>query len=292
MHIPDKGSFQPTPETLKKWLSTRKPTLNVGGGSFPAFFKDEGNSSDTIWFIIAVVGEIIGLVVTVYGGFRSGGIFLILACLAILMFIFLDFFFAAKLHRKKGVECELKSRIMLKNDTEVTKITELTYELKKGRFWDFLLVVGIICIALLKIFGIVVLGVFNNLALYAPIAIIYLVVAYVHIYHTGYWGAYFFTERAIAREHREFAGEQHNAQNHVQRVVTENPLHDLPIKHSPHAIDQEGDDDKAYIIRAHGVLTDTDIINLISGQSDNNKITILKACRKLQLETFEAAENN
>ena len=106
MQIPDKSDFQPSAETLKKWLSTRKPTLNVGGVTMPGFFSDTGNSSDTGWFYVALFGELVGLLATLYGGMKSGGIFLILAALAILMFIFCDFFFAVKLHRKKAKECE------------------------------------------------------------------------------------------------------------------------------------------------------------------------------------------
>ena len=287
MNIPDKSDFQPSAETLKKWLSARKPTLMVGGIAMPAFFSDTGNSSDTTWFYVAVIGEIMGLLTTVYGGARSGGIFLILALLAIVMFIFLDFFFAVRLHRKKATECELHSRRLLLDDSEKDKILKLELELNSGKIEDLFYKAGIVFIAFIKIIGIVLLGVFNNIILYLPFAIIYLIVAYVHLRHTGYYFAYVSTENAIDKEHKMFANGHYKANEPDQPVVTPTPLRRVPIRHTPHEIVEEHGQPLHYLIKTKGVLTDNDVINLIAGQEDSNKIALFKACRKLQLENIE-----
>ena len=78
MNIPDKSDFQPSAQTLGKWLAARKPTLQVSGVQMPGFFIDSGNSADTGWFYVALAGEVIGLCTTMYGGFKSGGIFSII----------------------------------------------------------------------------------------------------------------------------------------------------------------------------------------------------------------------
>lgn len=298
MRIPDKNDFQPSAQTLKKWLSTRKPTLDVAGAQFPGFLSDEGNTSDTNWFWIAFFGEMVGLFTTVYGGFRSGGIFLLLACLAILMFILLDYVFAVKLHRQEGLRCKWESEKIL--ETDAAAIADIGFRLRRGRFLDFLLITGILVIAAVKIVGIVLLGVFNNIVLYIPFAVYYLIVAYVHIYHTGYYFAYRSTQKAIYRDHRHFAsGEtEYKAAEHRRPVQTASSLV-MPAMHNPHEITNReseagtkaGTNGYSYTVKTKGVLTDSDVINLIDNQADSNRITLFKVCRKLQMETIEATEN-
>ena len=133
--IPSKEHFQPSTETLRKWLTTRKPTLNVGGYQVPGFFSDLNVSADRNWFYVAVLGEIIGFFITIYGGFRSGGVFLLLAATGIIMFIFCDFFFAVKLHRRKGKITEIQSRLLL--ETDPAKQLDLKQQLNAGRAADF-----------------------------------------------------------------------------------------------------------------------------------------------------------
>lgn len=288
MYIPDKSVFQPSDQSLNKWLACRKPTLRIGGAPMPGFFSDTGNASDNGWFWVGFIGELIGLFTTIYAGFNSGGIFIPLAILAIVMFVFCDYFFAVKLHRNKARDCRIQSERVLAGDDRKA-LVDLEIKLGSGRFVDFLLQAGIFAIALLKIFGILVLGVFNNIALYFPFAVIYLIVAYVHINHTGYFFAYVDTERAFSQEHKRLASGQFDAHEAKEAVATPLPLRDLPIKHNPHVIEADATPN-SYMIVAKGVLTDDDILNLIDGQDDSNREALFRACRKLQLENL--AQNN
>lgn len=291
MTIPDKADFRPSAETLRKWLATRKPAIQVGGVQMPGFFNDAGNGSDAAWVYVAVLGEFIGLLATVYAGIRGGGIFLFFAILTILMFVFCDFFFAQKLHRNEAYKTELKTCKLLEKDEDKARIAAINIELRKGNFLNFLLQTGIILIALIKVFGIVILGLFNHPLLYIPFAIIYLIVAYVHLKHTGYFMAYFATERSIEKEHRMFATGRHKAQTTHEPIRTKSELSNIPIKHVPHEIVKDESEPLTYRINARGILTDSDIVSLITGQDDANKIALFKACRKLQLENIQAAES-
>ncbi len=288
MEIKAKTDFQPSTEALEKWLSTRKSSINVGGVSMPQFFSDTGNSADTNWFYIACAGELLGLVVTIYGGFKNGGIFLIFATLSIIMFVFCDFFFAILLHRKKAAICKTQTLILLKDDAKKSALAKLDLDLQKGRFLDFLLVSAIILFALFKVVGVVLLGVFNNLILYLPIAIVYFIVAYIHVMHTGYYFAYRTTENKIAKDYIEFAHGQHQAKQFNQPVALPNPLAQTHIRHNPHEIvlNPAHTDNLHYIIKARGILTDDDIINLLDGQEAQDKIPLFKACRQLQVESY------
>jgi hypothetical protein len=288
MLIKDKSDFQPSTESLEKWLSTRKSSINVGGVSMPQFFSDTGNSADSAWFYIACIGELVGLVVTIWGGIKNGGIFLIFATLSIVMFVFCDFFFAILLHRKKATICKTQTLILLKDDSKKSSLAKLDLDLKKGQFSDFLLVAGIILFALFKVIGVVLLGVFNNLILYLPIAIVYFIVAYIHIMHTGYYFAFRSTQNQIDKDFYEFAHGQHQAKSFNQPVSLPNPLKNMPIRHNPHEIvsNPAYADDLHYLIKAKGILTDDDIINLLDGQEGQDKIPLFKACRQLQVESY------
>lgn len=287
MYIPDKSEFQPSDEALNKWLATRKPTLRVGGVLMPGFFSDIGNSGDTGWFTVGLIGELAGLIVTVWGGINSGGIILVFAIIAIVMFVFLDYVCAVKLHRNKALECRLLSESLLTTENVRTSV-RLDNERREGRFVDFLLGTAIIVIALFKTVGVVFLGLFNNLILYVPFAVLYLIVAYVHIRYTGYYFAYRSTERAIEREHHAFgSGDQFAAKRINERFATPTALTGIPIKHNPHSIENNGGANE-YVIKTTGVLTDDDILGLIAGQDDTSKIALFKAARKLQLENLKA----
>lgn len=287
MYIPDKAEFRPSNETLNKWLATRKPDLMVGGATQPGFFSDTGNASDSWWLFLGCIGELVGFLTTVYAGLIFGGVYLLLAALGIFLFIICDFVFARWLHRNKALECRLRSE---KNVTENTKhAVGLQNRLDEGKFVDFLLRTGIITIALVKTAGIIVLGVFGNLFLYIPFLIIYLIVAYVHLNHTGYYFAYWSTERSIQKEHRRYGSDGFDAREVREPLKTLVPLRDPPLKHNPHVIEMNGTANE-YMIKAKGVLTDDDILNLIAGQDPENKQSVFRACRRLQLENTPAPE--
>lgn len=101
MDIPNKTDFQPSAETLEKWLAARKPVFKVGGVDMPGFFSDTGNSSDYFWVIVAFFGEFVGFATILYGGTSAGGQFAALSILGALMIIVGDGFCAKRLHRNK-----------------------------------------------------------------------------------------------------------------------------------------------------------------------------------------------
>ncbi len=293
MNIPDRMSFQPSSETLKKWLATRKPSHPIGSVDFPGLFSDTGNSSDQNWFTFAIVGEILGLGASISAGITSEDTAtLFFAVGVVIVFIILDIVFAVRLHRNEGNITLLRSRRLAFNegeDSERAQIRKIENKINEGKLTNFFLKAGIILIALTKSVGIFILEALGENApdiLYFLIAIIYFIVAYIHIYHTGFYLAYTGTQGAINKEHKDFANGKFHAREKVQQFTTTSELR-LPIVQGTHSIVQDGNDAN-YILKSRGVLTDDDIVSLVScqPQTDANKIEIFKACRKLQVETI------
>lgn len=294
MIIKDKSDFQPSTESLEKWLSTRKKSINVGGVSIPNFFSDTGNSADSNWFFIACIGEVLGLIITIYGGFKNGGIYIIFATLSIIMFVFCDFFFAILLHRRKSTICKTQTLILLTDDSKKDELARLDLDLEKGKFADFLLILGIILFAVFKVVGVFLLVVFGNvLILYIPIAIVYFIVAYIHIMHTGYYFAYRATQKRIDKDYKEFTKGHHKAEKFSLPVALTNKLRKMPIRNNPHEIvlNPAYDDDLHYLIKVEGILTDKDITDLLDGQEGQDKIPLFKACRQLQVGSYGVTFN-
>jgi hypothetical protein len=303
MTIPDKAVFQPSAEALEMWLATRKPSLVVGGTSVPGLLSDAGNSSDTAWFFLGLLGEVLGLITLILGGAINGGVFLPLAMSAAAAFVCCNYCFAVLLHRREGLRCRLRAQKGL--EANPAEIVRLSNELSRGKLLDFFLKAGIGLIVLVKILGILLLGVFSSIVLYVPFLVIYIVVAYVHVQHTGYCLAYRLTERRFASEYKRFemarrkpiamedrhfrtGSFEFEPKDWFSTVVTPSPLLGIPIRHIPHAIVQGEEPgscaENRYEIRAHGVLTDDDVLSLVSGQSDVNQVVLLNVCRKIQLK--------
>ena len=80
-----------------------------------------------------------------------------------------------------------------------------------------------------------------------------------------------------------------------QIVVTVNPLNFInganEISFGAHRIfkDHESKSGNEYTISVNGVLTDSDVMALISNQNQSNQIILFRACRQLQLTILSVA---
>lgn len=295
MKIENKADFQPSTKALEKWLATRKSSTYVAGFTVPQFFSDT-DKNDRGWFLGACFGELFGLIITIYGGMKHGGIFLLFATLYIVLFIISDFFFAIKLHRNEARKCKINTLRFLHRDATDAEGKIYDGELRKGIISDYFLVAGIISFIIFKVIAVVLLGVFNNVLLYLPVVFIYSFVAYVHIMHTGYFFAYRATQKQINKEHKEWIHGNHNAIIYNNPFTNHNALN-LPATCRPHEIiidpnpnfendNQDIQKPKHYLINVKGVLTDEDINYILTNQTVENQITLFRECRRLQVGLY------
>lgn len=294
--IPNRFHFQPDRNALAAWLATRKANLQIGTVSIPGFYADHKFTDDQAWYFGAVSGELVGAFLTVLGGIRKGGPFLIGAVILVLMFVSCDIFFAIKLHRNAAKKCYLRNQLYLTGDADPQFRRNLEIQYEDGQLVDFVLKIAIVLIALIKLAAIVLLGIFNNLLAYAPIGVLYLFVSYVHIYHTGYWWAYWRTARMFNHQYKMYGKNngQHVALSLQHPFLSGFKLKNMPIKVGDIAIveDKEPttghhpDNQYAYVIQTKGVLLDDDIHLLMSGQEAQQKQLIAYECRRHQLENM------
>jgi len=292
--IPNKFEFEPDSDALKQWLSTRKKKLQVANMSIPGLFTDTQFDVDQSWFFLAMFGELIGIILTIYGGFASGGLFLLISTVIVFGLLFIDIFCAIKLHRNAGRHCWIDSFIYLNGEEEPEERNRLLLEKKKRKPINFILIGLVFLVILIKIAAVVLLGVFNNILIYIPILALYLVVGYVHIYHTGYWLAHRKTSKMFRKQ---FEDNGNNAIPRSQPFITKNKLRNIPIINGENKIEidsteNETSNDFYYILKTKGVLTDKDIQMLITGQENLQRIEIAEACRKHQFINYELSTAN
>jgi hypothetical protein len=200
--LKNRFEFEPDSNARQRWLGTRKTSFPCGDQILPGFYRTDDNQRDTKWVILAACIECVAVVMTLIGGFSKGGLYLLFAILAIVFFIIFDFVGANFFHRNKGRNCLLSNRIRITKDAAVKEA--LRNEMKEGKMWEVLGMAFIIFSAVLKITSVLLLGRLN-IVFYGILTIFYLLVIYIHSFHTGYWLAERSTDKFFLKNHEEWA---------------------------------------------------------------------------------------
>ncbi len=209
--------FTPSLETKKAWMFTRKENYQAGTFQAPGFFTTANFQTDTFLFSLAVVLEVVGLVAfyAFFGNILFAGLFFLL-----------DFIFAIGSHWNKGRLTTLKNQLALINppcspsfnfsepgDNSSTgsippdpvrmawRINTIRRFTLTSGFFYFL----ICLIAAFKAYGFID-GWFQAGQTFGVIplmiAITYALVAFIHIYATGYFFAEIYYRFRLKREKR------------------------------------------------------------------------------------------
>jgi hypothetical protein len=209
--------FTPSLETKRMWLFTRKERYQAGTFQAPGFFDTANFQTDTFLFSLAVVLEIIGLI-AFYGFFGS--------ILFAGLFFLLDFIFAIGSHWNKGKWTMLKNQLALINppnappfvfsepkdngsavniSTDPARIAWRARYIQRFKITSSVFYGCICAIAAFKAYGFMD-GWFQAGQSFGVIplmiAITYAMVAFIHIYTTGYFFAEVYFRFRLGKEKR------------------------------------------------------------------------------------------
>jgi len=314
--IEKRFEFEPSRASLAKWLGTRKATFDCGGVRFPGYFSTANYSTDLAWVVMAIIIELIALGIILNGGFTKGGLFLIGAVVAAFIMILFDIVGAAWMHDNKAEVNKLKNDFLLARTAPEQH--QIRLQINRSRL-TAKVVFGFIMIvlsALLKIASLFVLASFDFL-LIGIMSILYLLVIYVHVVHTGYCATEYslrktnfpgdfdawtanrigILQRVENKKEREdqlstLVSEAKLRQHNFTSETKLNMMNDV-IRVGSHTIEfkKEGEDSNGekiyhYLLSAKGVLVDSDILLLASGNSGRKAEIIGKACLELQKTFF------
>jgi hypothetical protein len=282
--------FQPNVQTLKLWLNTRK--------SEKGLFETDKFSLDRNWFIIAILIEIAAFSLTIWGGYlkyigTGSSKVLILAIVASILFVLLDYFGVLIHHQGKDTQVKAASR--LKFEKDIVMISSLQKQARPGITTNVFF--GFLCMllsAILKITSLLLL--ISFLKKLAPIVVIfYLLVLYIHTMHTGYW---FFGWKVNRHINNEFAIFQtHTTQQTLSEYsarsyqiqflsnykhIDNTPYLDNRVKISLLKTEADNNPTYTYNLSCMGILWDEDINQITNHFGNSFQRDLYEACVKLQ----------
>lgn len=278
--IKDRQQFEPNHDARKVWLGTRK---GKKVGNISGFYSTEGYHSDTSWVIVAICIELIAVGLTIYGGFNKGGVWLIVAIIAICAFVILDFIGANLYHKPEAGRNLARANNELANAAnEVQAAGGFQLQMQEGKGYKFFGGFFIILSSFIKIASILLLGNFN-IIIYLVIAMFYFLVVYIHIKHTGYFWAEWSATRMFERQHDLWASgdKTFNARQFISVFKTNE--HIIDINQNGHSITKVKNDDNSYQLQTNGILLDDDISQLLNGQPRTAISIICSECRLHQI---------
>lgn len=282
-----KRKFEPSSASKKKWLFTRKVKNDQG---LPGLFSTSDFNLDIMMFLAVLVLEALGLLfLQIEGGIHPA--------IVVILLLF-DFVFASFLHMHEAKVCEGKNAKFLLVHMEETpqyieneneeglderhfELQNLLNNLSKIPKFRYLFQFLIIVVALIKIYLFYYLfGIPLNDFIGVGVMVTYLIVAYLHINHTGFFFAEIYTNTFIKKDKSKFDKTGSGLENlflirqkreyyfEWDRKLKEFNL-ELPNRATHELVkvkDLENDKGFGYMFKSYGVLTDTELQTFISKQ--------------------------
>jgi hypothetical protein len=202
--IPNPSEFQPSAETRRKWLSTRKTEQRIGVLNFPGFYGTTNYSSDRVWFFIALGVEIIALLMTIFGGFNKGSAYGIGAIVTVVLFVMFDVIGSNLVHKNQDLIQILKNKILIDRGDSTIDGHHMQIRNYKQAWTKFMGVFLIFLSAILKLLALFLLNRFH-ITLIWTMTILYFTVVYIHWVHTGYYISERRLRTLFRKEYKQFA---------------------------------------------------------------------------------------
>jgi hypothetical protein len=262
---PNQG-FEPSRESLELWLGTRKQKLTHGTVTFSGLYQTYQFTKDAAAFVLVFLLELAGLFALIFAWKKLDAI----SIGVVTAFFVIDAVCAWFSHYKTWrIHRNESEKILNLGDPTITaRLDEDTKIIKRN---SNLFRLGIISVALLKIYAFTVLSYhFNGITLL--VIVIYALVAFIHIYNTGFCIWEIRTRRAINNEHSKYlAGEGHKA------IIYSEDMYDLILKehsvnqHSIKKVINTSSERLHYIFSATGILTDEELRQFIVAQQNTGQ---------------------
>jgi hypothetical protein len=293
--IEDRFEFEPNHDAKNSWLGTRKESKNFGVVTLNGFYQTSNVITDQSWFIGAIIMEFVGIGVLATFGFMRGEDWALIAIVGSILALFFDVLFAVFLHAGEG------KRVFARNQKALATSTQqkigLTYRTEKPWFQTFIWTAMIWFMAFLKAGTIWALGpAWMSPILYVCLALMYLVIAYIHTHHTGWFAIEWKTGRLFRKQHRRWPVDVSLNARALDSAFTCNDQLRIPvaqagqqhrISHGSHYIEwiNPGTTTPPYEYTLHtlGILEDDDIVVFLNQQGPQQIHAIATTCLHHQI---------
>lgn len=296
-YINNRQNFEPSPATRDAWCKTRKQVSHYGATHLPGLFGTSGYSMDTNWVIMALLIEVAAVILTIWFGFSRGIGLGVGASVIVALFIILDYAGIMLHNHQIGEKALWRNEILIPQTPQ--RLAKLQSDLSKRTMKEDVGVLFLFLSAFLKVFAIVLLNrVFTNMIFIGLFSLFYLIVIYIHAYHTGFWLAKFsFNKKQEADFKVWSAGNGNNAQIYVHNFQTPHSLQ-MTVGATKRVNCQsltcvsQANGVYSFRIESVGLIWDQDIATLCMGLLHNEKPVLALECLQLQLTQIVASGSN
>jgi len=280
----------PDHSTLESWLSTRK----TARGKHIGIFQTHDYSKDNSRFWIAMFGEVVGGLLLLYGLFAfygGSGLYTIGISAAVILGVAFDYLLALQLHRNIGFFRYVNTFKNINNRNQNSEaINAELYKINKEITKPKHLIIDISCKTLLYVVGLFKAILFVELfgsfiqqpIVYVACAIGYLLIAFIHIKHTGYRHAEIVFQKKYSKCTDNWSKENgDDRSSHKYRILSVEKFG--PEAYSQHNFTADGIDIKEidlgnvkvekngnqYVVKYLGLIFDDEIDQIRAKQSDS-----------------------
>jgi hypothetical protein len=188
----NRNQFIPSQAVLNDWLNTKKSN----NPSKPGLFETVKYTEDAVWTFISLLVELAALSLTFYGAYQTylkmkvpsiSSAFLG-PVIVVVLFVFFDVVGIMFHSSERSEKTRIKSQIVFTKAPLLLASLYKKLKLYSGK--QFMGVMALIVSAILKIFAVTIMSPVNGrgaVPLILIMSLFYLVVIYVHIYHSGYF---------------------------------------------------------------------------------------------------------
>lgn len=279
MHIliDTNGNYEPSSDTKKRWLYTRKKKLPFGDLLLPGLYETANFNIDRFLFIIVLLLEAYGLYVL--WNILPNPLYAIIGLGA-------DLFCAIFSHLgRKNICLAQNKKILAENGISLTPRMAPEFErdkqsqiIKNWKFYElfwYLLIAGLAFMKVLSILN-YASGLVVGFKIF--LTLIYISTAYIHIFHTGYFIYELWFQRWLKKEKTKVTHTQkeYYEENGIQDALIYYrlfPLNESNLYKSTKvnkqriSIDNEGE----RALENWGILQDDELIGLVQGQPNELK---------------------
>jgi hypothetical protein len=292
--------FSPGQTTINSWLKTRKSDGTIK----PGLIETVDYPRDLAWSIFAILIEFSAFFLTLFGAweiFKANHNLkmLITALILVVLFILFDIIGIMLHGQDKPEKVLLKSQLRITPDPIQKQF--LIQEIEKITWRTFL---GMLLLCFSGILKIISIAVYfksqSGPAAVTVLIIFYLIVIYIHAYHTGYWWS-------ARKVHKQINKDFESSQSH-QKIGTPDPFlvnnPTIRLFQSPYTMvgnskslqsnrqnveliqsttNSDGTLMNEYRLSSNGLMWDSDVNTILMHNSHQFNQYLLEACIQLQL---------
>lgn len=291
--LPDK--FKPNGESINTWLRTRK-NLNQNK---PGIFETVNFRSDRNWSTASILIELSAFLTTFYGAFltfqANHVLFdLILALIVVVLFVLFDVIGIMLHGHDKPQKVLDRSELLVTQNPQHKK--ELYDRLKEITWREFIGILLLTLSAVLKIFALLYFFQKKNIPIVVIFSILYLLVIYIHSYHTVFWWPARRLKLALRKQSDAFMEYfNQNLPTNPDNTIDGSFIWSFHFNSNAQCQNKKIDGSSegrvniiynggtSYTLNCTGLLWDENIVNL-AGQWDEEFVNdLIHACIKVQL---------